>query len=319
MSLRRIAVTGAAGFLGHHLIDAAQRRGLEALSIVRSAVPTADTVAMSDLLATPSRLDGTDVLVHAAAVRHRHGASADSYRASNIDLVEALLRAAAGRVGRFVFVSSVGVYGWPRRLPVTEANPFAPVTLYSWTKVEAEKRVARLAKELGVSYTIVRPTIIYGTGDTNGMLDKLTRMIAARRYLIVGSGANTLHHTHVDDVVAGIFALAESDAARDEHFIVAGPETITLAKLSELVATACGRSIPRLHVPLPFARAAATAIDVAAWHHVGWTEKEPPINNEKLDVMTLDIAFDPAKAAAAGFVPRVRYEEGIRRTFGAAA
>lgn len=273
---------------------------------------------MQELLADPTQLDGTDLLVHSAAVRHRHGTSAADYRASNVELVEALVRAAAGRVGRFVFVSSVGVYGWPRELPISEMTLKTPNTLYSATKIAAEKLVARLGRELGLAYTIVRPTIFYGRGDTNGMLEKLAAMIRARRYLIVGSGENVLHHTHVDDVVDGIFSLASNERARNDDFIVAGPETITLSRLSELVAKALGRTVPPVHVPLRLARAVATAIDIASWRGFAFQDREPPINNEKLDVMTLDVAFDPSKARSAGFEPRIGYVEGVRRTLGAA-
>lgn len=311
---RRVVVTGARGFLGGHLVRTARARGADVLEVVRETEGA--RVGTADLLADPSRLDGTDVFVHAAAVRHRHGASAASYRASNVDLVEALVRAAAGRVGRFVLVSSVGVYGFPdvRALPITERTPFAPVTLYSWTKVEAERLVQKLGPELGLAVTIVRPTIIYGPGDTNGMLDKLARMIRARRYLLVGDGRNSLHHTYIDDVVSGIYELAESDAAKNEDFIVAGPETTTLAELSEKVARALGRSVPKVHVPLPFARAVASVLDVMTYRGLAFTTHEPPINNEKLDVMTVSIAFDPRKARDAGYVPKVGYDDGIQRT-----
>jgi nucleoside-diphosphate-sugar epimerase len=316
LAARRIVVTGAAGFLGGHVVRAARAGGADVRAVVRrprtgSGPPD---LAMSTVLADPRELDGTDLLVHAAAVRHRYGATAADYRASNVDLVEAILRAAARRVGRFVLVSSVGVYGFPDDLPITEATPPRPVTLYSATKVEAERLVRRLAPELGVAYTIVRPTIIYGPGDTNGMLDKLARMIRARRYLLVGSGANTLHHTFVDDVVAGVLTLGTSAVAAGEDFIVAGPETTTLARLSERVARAVGGSVPRVRVPLALARAAASIVDVAAYRGLAYTEREPPINHEKLDVMTRSIAFDPAKARAAGFTARVGYDEGIART-----
>jgi nucleoside-diphosphate-sugar epimerase len=59
----------------------------------------------------------------------------------------------------------------------------------------------------------------------------------------------------------------------------------------------------------------ATAIDVAAYRGVGWAQREPPVNHEKLDVMTVPIAFDPSKARRIlGYSPRVTYEEGIART-----
>jgi UDP-glucose 4-epimerase len=311
----RVAVTGANGFLGRHLVETVSREGGSALGVVREAAP--GRASMSELLANPALLDGTDVLVHAAAIRHRHGASPASYQASNVDLVGALVRAAAGRVGRFVHVSSVGVYGFPTVLPVTERTPFAPRTLYSQTKIEAEKLVTSLATKLGQPFTIVRPTIIYGAGDRNGMLDKLAAMLRAHRYLLVGSGENVLHHTYVGDVVDGIFSLAASKQAENDHFIIAGPETITLRRLSEIVARHVGARVPPVHVPLRLARAVAACFDVARYRGLGFVDREPPINNEKLDVMTVPIAFDPAKARAAGFTPRIGYEEGLALTFGA--
>lgn len=312
----RVAVTGAAGFLGGHLVRAAAEGGASVVPIVREARDAASR-SMAEVLGNPSLLGGTDVLVHAAAIRHRHGAAADAYRASNVDLVESLVRAAAGRVGRFVFVSSVGVYGFPGELPISEATPFEPRTLYGQTKIEGEKLVRRLATSLGLPFTIVRPTIIYGPGDTNGMLDKLAAMIRSGRYVIVGKGDNSLHHTHVDDMVRGIFELAASERAKNDDFIVCGPETTTLRRMSEQVAKVVGGRIPPVRIPIGFARTVASVIDVIAYRGLAFTQAEPPINNEKLDVMTVPIAFDGSKARAAGFVPRIGYEEGIARTLGA--
>jgi UDP-glucose 4-epimerase len=310
-------VTGAAGFLGAHLVSGLRAEGEEVLPIVHTARPSdpAGARPIADVLAAPHVLDRVDAVVHAAAVRHRYGASEDAYRAANVELTESLVRACAGRAKRFVYVSSVGVYGWPDRLPIDESSPFAPRTSYSASKVEAERLVARLSRELGIEHVIVRPTIVYGRGDTNGMLDKLARMIRAGTYLVVGNGENTLHHTYVDDVVRGIVAAALVPAAAGEDFILAGPETITLAALSELVAENVGRPLRRPHVPIRFARAVATAVDLAAAR--GLVKREPPINNEKLDVMTLSIAFDPAKTERVlGVRATVGYAEGVARTLG---
>jgi nucleoside-diphosphate-sugar epimerase len=313
-----VAITGAVGFLGTHLARGFEARGARVLPLVRAVADRspAGARALDAVLEAPALLEGVDVLVHAAAVRHRHGVEASTYRESNVDLVERALRASAvAGVKRFVFVSSVGVYGFPSRLPVTEAHPYAPRTLYSATKVEAEMRARRTAGEVGIELCIVRPTIIYGPGDRNGMLDKMAVMIRAGAYRIVGSGENVLHHTHVDDVVEGTWLAATRPEASGEHFIVAGPETITLARLSELVARTVGRPLPRGRVPSALARAVATVVDVAAHRGVAFTSREPPVNHEKLDVMTLPIWFDVSKARRLlGFAPRVGYEEGVLRT-----
>jgi nucleoside-diphosphate-sugar epimerase len=303
----RVAVTGAGGFLGGHIARALAAGGAEVLPLGRGDVEA--------ILRDPAPLAGCSALVHAAAVRHRHGVPTAEYRDSNVQLVARVLRACAGRVRRFVYVSSVGVYGFPSALPITERSPYAPVTLYSATKVEAERVARTVAGEVGVELTILRPTITYGKGDTNGMLDKMARMIRAGSYRIVGDGTNVLHHTHVDDIVQGVLLACQVPAAGGEDFILCGPETITLARLSELVARTVGARLPRLHVPLGLARAAATVVDVAAYRGWAFAAHEPPISHEKLDVMTRAIAFSAAKAAALlGYAPRVGYEEGVART-----
>ena len=108
--------------------------------------------------------------------------------------------------------------------------------------------------------------------------------------------------------------------AAGEHFILAGPESITLQRLSEIVASAVGRALPRVHVPSALARAVAMWSSAAARRGVAFTSREPPINHEKLDVMTLSIGFDIAKARRLlGYAPRVGYEEGVTRTLGASS
>ncbi len=318
MPIARAAITGAAGFLGGHLVRGFESRGVTALPLVHTLHDSspAGAMALEDVLAAPGALAGADVVVHAAAVRHRYGIDASTYRGANVDLVVRTLRACSeAGVRRFVLVSSVGVYGFPSRLPVTEEHPYAPRTLYSATKVEAEMRARRAARDLGVELVIARPTIVYGPGDRNGMLDKMAAMMRAGTYRVVGAGDNVLHHTHVDDVVEGIWLTATRPEANGEHFILAGPETVTLAELSALVARAVGRPLPRARIPSTLARVVATVVDVAAYRGLAFVSHEPPVNHEKLDVMTLPICFDGAKARRLlGFSPRVGYEEGVMRT-----
>ncbi len=312
------AISGAAGFLGAHLVRGFDARGWRVLPLVRvvEGHSPAGARVLEDVVTDPRGLEGIDTFIHSAAVRHRYGVDLATYHASNVDLVERAMRACAqAGVRRFVFVSSVGVYGFPSRLPITEEHAYAPRTSYSGTKVEAEMRARRVAREIPLELTIVRPTIIYGPGDRNGMLDKMAAMIRAGTYRVVGSGDNVLHHTHVDDIVEGVWLASTRPEARGEHFILAGPETTTLGQLSALVARAAGRELPRGRVPSSVARAVATAVDAAAQQGLAFTRREPPIDHEKLDVMTLAQSFDVSKARRLlGYAPAVGYEEGVMRT-----
>jgi nucleoside-diphosphate-sugar epimerase len=312
-----LAVSGASGFLGAHLVRGFDARGARILPLVRavSSASPARARPLDEALSDSRVLAGVDALVHAAAVRKPYGVDASAYRSSNVDLVDRALRAcAAAGVRRLVLVSTVGVYGFPARLPVTEEHPYAPRTWYSASKVEAEMRARRLAADLSVELAIVRPAGIYGPGS-HGVVDRIAAMIRTSTYRVVGAGDNILHHAHVDDVVEGAWLAATRPEAAGEHFILAGPETITLARLSELVARAIGRPLPRRHVPAGLVRAVATAVDTAAQRGVAFTRREPLVSHETLDEMTLSIAFDLAKARRMlGFEPVVGYEEGLSRT-----
>ena len=319
-----VAISGAAGFLGAHLVRGFDARGARVLPLVRhvDGRSPAGARALDDALAAPEALlDGVGTFVHAAALHSHHGVDEATYRASNVDLVERAMKAsAAAGVRRFVFVSCVGVFGFPHHLPVTEESPYAPRTAFAGTKVEAEmraRRVARdLSRDLALELTIVRPAMIYGPGDRHGMIEKMASLIRHSTYRVVGEGDNVLHHVHVDDAVEGLWLAATRPEAAGDHFLLAGPETTTLADLSSLVARAVGRPLPRRHVPTAVARAVAAAVDMAAQAGVGFGSRDPLVNHEKLDVMTLPIAFDVAKARRLlGFSPSVGYEEGILRTF----
>jgi nucleoside-diphosphate-sugar epimerase len=318
-STSTVAISGAAGFLGAHLVRGFDARGVRVLPLVRvvEGRSPAGARVLDEVCADPSALSGVDVFVHAAVERLRHGGDGAAEVAPNVEGVERAMHAcAAAGVRRFVFVSCVGVYGYPVRLPVTEEHPYAPRAPYSGMKVEAEMRARRVARDLPLELTIVRSAILYGPGDRHGLLPRMAAMIRSSTYRIVGPGDNVLHHAHVDDIVEGIWLAATRPEAAGEHFILAGPETTTLTELSTLVAQAIGRRLPRGHLPVSVARAVATAVDAAEQYGVAFTRREPPIDHEKLDAMTLSVRFDITKAwRLLGFAPVVGYEEGVMRTF----
>jgi nucleoside-diphosphate-sugar epimerase len=314
------AITGAAGFLGMHLVRGFEARGTRVLPLVRTVDDARGYIPRGakslELVWSEPLLEGLDVVVHAAGLRDHYGVGAATYRAGNVELTEKTMRAAAkANVRRFVLVSCVSVYGYPPRLPVTEDYPYAPRTLQAATKVEQEMRAKRAAQELGIDLVIVRPSIIYGPGDRHGMIAKMGALMRARAYRIVGDGDNVLHLAHIDDIVEGIWLAAERPEAERQDFILAGPETATLTELSAIIAHTVGAPLSRTRVPAGLARAVATVVDVAAYRGIAFTSHEPPVNHEKLDVLTLPVRFDISKAnRRLGYSPRVGYEEGLMRT-----
>ncbi len=313
-----VVVTGATGFIGGHVARALASRGVPVVALHRRTEPPAPRPGITWITFDDFERQGGafDALVHAAAVRHRHGVPPEEYGRQNVALTARLLAAANGRVGRFVDVSSIAVFGWPRELPIDESRPFDPVGPYGRSKVETE----RMVRTSGLPYAIVRPSITYGPGDTNGMIDKLFRLVKAGRYRLVGGGSNRVQLVYAEDLAHAIAETALRPGLDGAEFICTYRDPISVRKLSGLVAEVAGRPLPALGVPLGVARAAATAFESLEKLGVHFSGGEPPVTREKLQTMTVDRAYTIDRMRGLlGWEPPTAYEEGLRRTGAALA
>jgi nucleoside-diphosphate-sugar epimerase len=323
-------VTGATGFIGGSLADSLSASGWEVRVVVRPSSRTRlrgserYRVFEADLAGSAGALEeavaGCDVVFHAAAIRDRWGTSPEEYRRVNVEGTRRLLVAAAGRAPRFVYISSVGVLGWPGVDGIDESFPVdvRPGEIdYHGTKAAAEQLVR--AGRAGVETVIVRPTITYGPGDADGMLTRLISLIARGRFVRIGRGENRLHLTYIDDLVQGLILAGTHPSASEETFILAGPGPILVRELIAQIDEALGLEPSSLYLPESLARQIARGVE-AAYRAAGglgrfrpWTS--PPVTSDKLNVLCAHRSFSSAKAARLiDYAPRIDYPEGLSST-----
>ena len=175
-------VTGAAGFFGSAIVRALARDGISVLATDRT--PEAELLLRGDvpgeLLAYHRRdlenegLDDlaaeADVVVHAAALTpadESEGDTGDELLRVNLAPLPRLLRAArtSRRCGRFVFVSSAGVYDQSRDGELREEDADGGAGLYGAAKLAAELVVQRYGSLYGLATASVRPTSLFGAGE----------------------------------------------------------------------------------------------------------------------------------------------------------
>lgn len=308
-----VAVTGATGFIGGHVARLLARRGLDVLALHRrsSDPPATDGIRWSTIEGWEASGAAVDAFVHVAAVRHRHGVPPEEYGRQNVALTRRLLASAKGRVGRFVDVSSIAVFGWPETLPIDDGFPFRPVGPYGRSKVETEA----LVRDSGIPYAIVRPSITYGPGDTNGMIDKLLRLLAAGRYRLVGPGRSRVQLVYVEDLAHAIAEAAMGEGLDGAEFTCTYREPISMRDLSETAAHSIGKSLPALAVPLPVARLAALGFEALDALRFPFRGGEPPVTREKLQTVTVDRCYDIRRMRELlRWEPPTGYAEGLRRT-----
>lgn len=308
-----VLVTGASGFIGTHLVAALVANCRTVRALVRSDAASERVLAAAPLGTVElARGDVTDGAALAAAaegcglVYHLAGAyrgTAAELQAVHVAGTAKLLRAVAAEA-RVVLVSSTSVYGWDQDWPADHASPPRPESAYGKAKLAAERLV--LARATG-SAAVARTTIVYGEGDETGMLARAVGLLTRGRRRWPGTGENRIHLTHVDDLVAGLLALADQG---DGVFLFAGPEAVPTSRLFGLLAAGAGLEPPTFSVPTGLARPLASVVD-AAWSAAG-RSGESPLSRHSVDVLTRDRAYSPTRAfEELGWEPRVTLDEGL--------
>jgi dihydroflavonol-4-reductase len=296
----RALVTGAAGFIGSHVVAALAQAGAEVRAFDRAApahVPAGVEPVTGDLLdadAVRRAAAGCDAIFHLAALYSYARADADAMRAVNVEGTRIVLDAAARNGhGRVVHTSSCATCGPARGRAATEADEPPAWELdvpYKRTKLDGERLALRAARE-GLDVVVVNPTTPVGPGDlrptpTGRMVADVARG-RARAYL-AGSALNVVA---VEDVAAGHLRAHERGRSGERYLL--GGENLALREVFAIVAAAAGRRPPRAAVPWALAYAAARTSD-AALRLVG---REPTLLVlDAVRVARLPMTFDDAKA-----------------------
>ncbi len=260
-----VTVTGAAGFLGVHLVRTLRARGDRVRCLVRRAN---DAGALADAGAEvlegdvtkpdtlPRAVDGADVVFHLAGVRRAPVRS--TFMHVNAEGTRRVCEAmVAGGAKRLVFAGSLAATGpsLPGQ-PKREEDPFEPREWYGESKAEGERIAFSFGDRLEV--TSVRPVRIIGPGDRENL--PFFRIVAKGLKLDVTGPRRPISFVDVDDVVAHCLLLAERKEAVGEAFFSVGEE-LSLAEMQDVLAEVLGVSVRRIPVPPPLLRALATAAD----------------------------------------------------------
>jgi len=314
----RIVVSGATGFLGGHLCAHLVAQGFDVLGLGRDASKGA---ALScafeavDLAETPSltTLQTADVFVHAAALSSAWGPRVAFERANVTGTRHALAMAHKLGVRRFVFISSPSVYFRFRdQLHLSEDTLLPkPVNAYAATKVAAET----LVRASGLDAIILRPRGLYGPGDT-ALLPRLIRA-AARPIPLPRGGKAVTDLTFVADVVRAIVAAmtAPPDCA-GRTYNISGGEALAIGDIITAAAQAAG--IRARFTPMPAVVVLASARLAEGVARLTPGQPEPVITAYGAGILAYSQTLDISRAGdELGFVPEVRFADGLKRTFAA--
>jgi len=247
---RTVAITGGSGFIGKLLVEAHRQRGDEVRVLTRGSGNCEEQSGvrwfvgdlLSDVCDFADFLQGSDVLYHCAGELHNE----QQMESLHVGGTRRLLQAAAGRVGRWVQLSSVGAYGPCRKGVVDESTLERPQGVYEKSKTEADRLVREAAQQYGLQYAMLRPSIVFGDSMTNQSLAQMAAMIRRGLFFYVGNGAR-VNYVHVDDVVAALILCGECDEALGRTYVLSG--SIALEQMVRSLADGMGEKVPELRLP----------------------------------------------------------------------
>ncbi|MCD6098758.1 NAD-dependent epimerase/dehydratase family protein [bacterium] len=312
--MKKVLVTGATGFIGHHLVRMLVEKGYYVCVTVRessdvSRLPVEKVKLLHRDISSYHRADDADdynLIFHiAGAVKARRR---QDFFYVNTEGTARILEFAKRqkRLIRFVFLSSLAAAGRsPHGVIIDEKFPPHPKSWYGKSKKAAEE----IVKSSGVPYTIIRPPTVYGPGDRE--LLPLFRAAYKGYPLCFGSKKKRVSLVYVDDLVRGVMLSAEHPDGENEVFFLTDGEPHSYGEFASAFEKATGKTSHPIVVPMPvlFSYAAlnelikifigrAMTLDI---------QKYPEFVGEWL------CSSDKAQKLL-GYTPRVQLVDGIRMT-----
>lgn len=312
----RILVTGSSGFIGRFLIPELIAKGHEVVGLdvcvgpefgggfrfSRGNVLDAGVVGRS--------MEGVDGVIHLAAEHKDFGVPDVLYHEVNVEGTKNLLRCAtAHAVEKFVFFSSVAVYG-TSPVPTYEGLKCSPELPYGRTKLLAEHAVEEWARtDRCRSAVMIRPTVVFGPFNRANMF-RLIDAVAGRRYISVGDGQNIKSLAYVENLTSATVFLLDRMRAGVEVFNYADSPHLTTRELVQCIAGALGVRVPGIRIPKSMALTCALPFDVVA----KMTGRDLPLTAKRIRKFTDATHHLAERIREQGCRAPFSLEEGIRRT-----
>lgn len=313
----RVLITGASGFVGYHLIEAALNSGLEVFAAVRKSSQVQHLQHFNIQYTFP---DFTSVealekelaekqyhyIIHAAGITK--ASSQEAYDLVNVTYT-LNLAAAAHKAGvkKFLFISSLAALG-PVKMgaTITENTPPNPVTNYGLSKLTIEKQL-EIFKMAGLPLTILRPTAVYGPREKDIFIIFKTFQKGLEPY--IGNKPQQLSFVYAPDLAQAAIQLLFSPYT--ETFNVADGKVYDRYALANIFKTVFKKKTFKIHIPVFIVRIIATLSEKLA--KKGST---PALNREKLAELTATnwaCSIDKLKAAI-NYQPKYDLEKGLTET-----
>lgn len=311
----KVLVTGAAGFIGGHLVRRLLQTGYDVIALDIMKNPDLHDVewAIGDItdkdFVTKS-LSNVRYLFHVAGLVTAVSVPDSLFWDVHVKGTQNLLQASKkSGVEHFIYCCSDSVVGKIGKKIADEKTTCNPENIYSKTKLQGERISLEFCKEKGLKVTVIRPTWTYGPHDKRTL--KVFRMIKKRKFVMIGKGLVNIHPLYIDNLMDAFLLTINNEKAVGEVFIIGDEKYQNLIDFLKSIAVALDVEFKPFSLPLPLAYAAAILGEIIFYP----TGKTPPLHRRRLSFFTSERKYDINKSREIlGYIPRITTEQGISKT-----
>ena len=270
IEFKKALVTGGAGFIGSHLVEALVSAGsrvavLDNLSSGRfsNLEHLKDCIEFHEndvrqLNVLTKVVQDCDVIFHLAAVvavQQTIDDPVDSAMVNDIGTINVMEAARRNNVQRFVFASSCAVYGDDPRLPKNETMPPVPTSPYAVHKLAAEHHARVYSELFGLKTASLRFFNVFGprqdpSSPYSGVISIfMSRAIANQAPVIFGDGNQSRDFVYVKDVVKALILAANSNDSAGKPLNIGTGSSVSINRLWDLIASQAGRQLAPVYAP----------------------------------------------------------------------
>jgi nucleoside-diphosphate-sugar epimerase len=286
----KILITGSSGYLGRWAVQTALERGFEVIGFDKNSFGLEhDSFQerigdITDAESARAAAMGCDAVFHLAAALAQFEPDEERMHQVNLTGTGNLLSAALDhQVRKFIFMSSVEVYGIEAPVPCREDAPLNPVSRYGLDKVEGED-LCREYLDKGMDITVFRPPTINGPGQNEPFLLAQIKAISnGKATILPGGGRTRLQMVDVRDVCQAMFLALESPDSKGAVMNLGSDDVPTLREVTLALYDHAGTKPRLISVNATVARIAVRGLSAI---------KLSPLEPQHLEIALRDHLFD---------------------------